>query len=309
MGKREKREKHILWLSFVAGLLFAVGELIFSIFSHSQSVLMDAVYDTTELIFIALILFLTPLFYMPVSEKHPYGYFQVESIFIIIKGFMMLSVTLGVSVEVVEAALAGGNSVDEVQVSAFQLFLGMVSVAIYLLMRKMGRKICSPTVDTELMEWRLDIAYSLGMSLAFYGSTFLEQTPLAFLAPYFDPIVAVFVMGMMLPQNIKLLWGAIKDVFLFSPDEETVGEIKDICTRGMDEQGFRPVFFDITRTGRHLWIAVYFEIDEDALSVKKLRQVSDHVNQEIRGVFGDCTCELILASNGTYPIPASSSAT
>lgn len=308
MGKREKKEKRILWLSFSAGLVFAVAELIFAIYSHSQSVLMDAVYDATELIFIALILFLTPLFYMPVSEKHPYGYFQVESIFIIIKGFMMLSVTLGVSVEVVETALAGGNSINEVQISAFQLLLGLMSVVIFLVLRRMNHKVFSPTVDTELMEWRLDIAYSLGMSLAFYGSTFLEKTPLAFLAPYFDPIVAVLVMVLMLPQNVKLLWNAIKDVFLFSPDEETVGEIKEICTGIMKEENFNPIFFDITRTGRHLWIAVYFEIEDDMLSVSKLKQVSNRVNREIEDNFDDCTCELILASNGTYPVPAGSTA-
>lgn len=40
----------------------------------------------SELVFIALLLFLTPLFHKPMSEKHPYGYFQVESIFVIIKG-------------------------------------------------------------------------------------------------------------------------------------------------------------------------------------------------------------------------------
>ncbi len=303
MDKKEKIEKRILWLSFTAGLLFAVAELIFSIFSHSQSVLMDAVYDATELIFIALILFLTPLFYRPVSEKHPYGYFQVESIFIIIKGFMMLSVTLGVSVEVVEAALSGGNSINEVEVAAFQLLLGFMSVVIYLALRKMNQKLSSPTVDTELMEWRLDIAYSLGMSLAFYGSTFLKNTPLSFLAPYFDPIVAVLVIILMLPQNMKLLWNAIKDVFLFSPDEETVGTIKEICIHIMREAYFHPVFFDITRTGRHLWIAVYFEIEEDILSVTKLRDVSDCVNREISEKFEDCTCELILASGGDYALP------
>ena len=90
----EKREKQVLLLSFFAGLAFAVAEFIFSIYSHSQSALTDAVYDLSELVFIALLLFLTPLFHRPVSEKHPYGYFQVESIFVIIKGVMMLSVTL-----------------------------------------------------------------------------------------------------------------------------------------------------------------------------------------------------------------------
>ena len=79
----------------------------------------DAVYDASELVFIALLLFLTPLFHKPVSEKHPYGYFQLESIFVIIKGVMMLSVTMGVSAEVLDSALSGGNPVNNAQVSLF----------------------------------------------------------------------------------------------------------------------------------------------------------------------------------------------
>ena len=80
-------------MCFISGLLFAITEFIFAIYSHSQSALTDAVYDASELVFIALLLFLTPLFHKPISEKHPYGYFQVESIFVIIKNVMMLSVT------------------------------------------------------------------------------------------------------------------------------------------------------------------------------------------------------------------------
>ena len=53
----EKTEKIILMISFTAGLLMAIAELIFAVYSHSQSSLMDAVYDGVELIFIALILF------------------------------------------------------------------------------------------------------------------------------------------------------------------------------------------------------------------------------------------------------------
>ena len=117
----EKKEKAILLLSFFSGLAFAVAEFIFAIYSRSQSALTDAVYDASELVFIALLLFLTPLFHKPVSEKHPYGYFQVESIFVIVKGVMMLSVTLGVSAEVISSALTGGNPVDATQVAIFQL--------------------------------------------------------------------------------------------------------------------------------------------------------------------------------------------
>ena len=295
----ERREKRILMLSFVGGLLFAIVELVFSIFSHSQSVLMDAVYDATELIFIALILFLTPLFHKPISEEHPYGYFQVESIFLIVKGFMMLSVTLGVAVDVIESIFSGGNSVNGWEISVFQMILGAASVVVYLVMKKMNRAVSSPTVHAELMGWKLDIAYSAGMALAFFGSTFLESTPAAFLAPYFDQVVAIVVMILMLPENVKMLGGAIKDVFLFPPDEQTVEIIKEACTEILNRNQFDPVFFDVTRTGRHMWVSIYFKIAGDSLEVKELQKVSEAVNKEVGKQFGNCSCELILSPQVT----------
>jgi hypothetical protein len=291
----ERKEKTILRLSFVAGLAFALAELIFAIYSHSQSALTDAVYDASELVFIALLLFLTPLFHKPVSEKHPYGYFQVESIFLIVKGVMMLSVTLGVGVEVIESALSGGNPVDDLQVSLFQLCLGVASVVIYVIMRGVNKNSSSPTVEAELLGWRLDIGYSLGMSLAFFASSFLVKTPLAFIAPYFDQIIAVLVMVFMLPESVKMLWSSVRDIFLFSPDEELVEQIKQICTESMEDYAFSPVFFDITRTGRHLWIAVYFKVSSATLAVEQLKKATEEVNQKISSQLEECTCELILA--------------
>lgn len=291
----ERKEKTILRLSFVAGLAFALVELIFAIYSHSQSALTDAVYDASELVFIALLLFLTPLFHKPVSEKHPYGYFQLESIFLIVKGVMMLSVTLGVVVEVIESALSGGNPVNDLQVSLFQLCLGTASVVIYIIMRRVNKNSSSPTVEAELMGWRLDIGYSLGMSLAFFASSFLVKTPLAFIAPYFDQIIAVLVMVFMLPESVKMLWSSVRDIFLFSPDEELVEQIKQICTESMENYAFSPVFFDITRTGRHLWVAVYFKVSSATLAVEQLKKATEEVNQKISSQLEECTCELILA--------------
>ena len=291
----ERKEKTILRLSFVAGLAFALVELIFAIYSHSQSALTDAVYDASELVFIALLLFLTPLFHKPVSEKHPYGYFQLESIFLIVKGVMMLSVTLGVGVEVIESALSGGNPVDDLQVSLFQLCLGAASVVIYIIMRGVNKNSSSPTVEAELLGWRLDIGYSLGMSLAFFASSFLVKTPLAFIAPYFDQIIAVLVMVFMLPESVKMLWSSVRDIFLFSPDEELVEQIKQICTESMEDYAFSPVFFDITRTGRHLWVAVYFKVSSATLAVEQLKKATEEVNQKISSQLEECTCELILA--------------
>lgn len=292
---QEQKEKRILKLSFTAGLIFAIAEFFFAIFSHSQSALTDAVYDTSELVFIALILFLTPLFHRPVSEKFPYGFYQVETIFLLIKGVMMLSVTFGISAQVIESILTGGNPVNSTQVSLFQLCLGCVSILVFIIMKRMNRNLSSPTVDAEILGWKMDIAYSFGLSLAFFFSNLLEKTPLSPIAPYFDQIIAVIVMALMLPENVKMLWNTIKELFLFGPDEETLQIIKDISEPFLSAKAFHPVFFDITKTGRHMWVSIYFTADKDLLSVTDLKNVSDHINAAVGEQFPDCTCELLIA--------------
>lgn len=291
----EKREKQILLTSFFAGLAFALAEFVFSVYSHSQSALTDAVYDASELVFIALLLFLTPLFHKPLSEKHPYGYFQLESIFVIVKGVMMLSVTMGVSLEVLGSAFSGGNPVNSVQVALFQCCLGAASIVIFLLMKRLNRRLSSPTIESELLGWKLDILYSMGMALAFFLSQYLSKTPLAFLSPYFDQIVAVVIMVFALPESVKILWSAVKDLFLFSPDSALMEEVKALCAPILAEHRFSPCFFDVTKTGRHLWVAVYFHIEGDSLPVQELKSALDDLNAKAQEHFPECTCELILA--------------
>ena len=101
--------------------------------------------------------------------------------------------------------LSGGNLVNHIQVSLFQCCLGVASIIIFILMKRLNRNLSSPTIEAELLGWKLDIAYSMGMALAFFLSMYLKKTPLAFITPYFDQIVAVLVMVFALPESIKVL--------------------------------------------------------------------------------------------------------
>ena len=158
----------------------------------------------------------------------------------------------------------------------------------------MNHNLSSPTVEAELLGWKIDIIYSLGMSIAFFMSRYLSKTPLSFIAPYFDQVIAVLVMIFMLPESVKVLWSAIKDVFLFSPDAELTEEVKELCTPIMEQFNFVPVFFDITKTGRHLWISVYFKIQSDSLATNDFKKASEIVKSKTYEKFSECTCELIL---------------
>ncbi|MFF5994881.1 cation transporter [Lysinibacillus sp. KU-BSD001] len=297
MQKGEKIEKKILLLSLWTGILFVVFEFLIAIYTSSQSVLMDAAYDASELLMIGLTLFLMPLFHRPISEKHPFGYAQVESILVIIKGFMMISVTLGLSAKSVEVVLSGGNQVDGGLISIFQFIIAVASLIVLVVMQRMNRSLSSPIITAEIYGWKIDVAYSLGMGVAFFASTFFEGTRLDILSPYFDQIIALFIILFMLPEAIKMILRAIKDLFLFSPEQETMDTIKDICRDILTENGLEAVFYDVTRTGRRMWVAIYFHVQEEFLEIKVLHKATDEVNKALAKQYEHCVCELIVAND------------
>ena len=115
----EKIERIALKMSLGAGVLFILAELLMAILSKSLTVLMGSIYNASGLIMILYSLKLVPLLYKPVSEKQPYGYSQVESLFIAIKGFVLASVTVALVVNNVQLMLHGGRDIPFTQIAYF----------------------------------------------------------------------------------------------------------------------------------------------------------------------------------------------
>ncbi len=52
-------------------------------------------------------------------------------------------------------------------------------------------------------------------------------------------------------------------------------------------------FFDITKTGRHLWIAVYFRVETETLEIASLAKASASVNEKTKNTFQECETETL----------------
>ncbi len=294
MKNTQKIENIILWLSFGLAVCIAISEIIMALKTRSQAILFDAMYDSSELVVIGFTLFLVPLFYKPISEKHPFGFGQVESFFIIIKAFMMLAVTLGLSINSIEIVLSGGNSINERQVSGFQLVLGCTALVVYLILSKINKRISSPTASAEIMGWKLDVFSGFGMSFAFYLSSFFIGTPLEIISPYFDQIVSLIIVVLMVPTFIKMIVTSIRDVFLFAPETEIVEYVKEKAEEVLHDFDFNLEFCDVTRTGRKIWVSIYFSVKEKVLIVKELKQATHRMNEELSKEFDDFYVELVV---------------
>ena len=87
-------ETIIMRLSLLGSILFMIAEGIMAYVTHSHSILIDCIFDVTDLIMVGPFLVLIPLLYKPVTEKRPYGFSQVESLFVVIKYSVLLVITV-----------------------------------------------------------------------------------------------------------------------------------------------------------------------------------------------------------------------
>lgn len=80
VGENEKNqnkmryEKIIMNISLIGSILFMLSEGIMAYYTKSHSLLMDCIFDVTDLIMIGPFMVLVPLLYKPVTEKRPYGF-------------------------------------------------------------------------------------------------------------------------------------------------------------------------------------------------------------------------------------------
>ena len=159
-------EKRILHLSFWGSVLFIVAEGIMAWITHSHSLLTDCLFDAADLVMIGPFLVLVPLLYKPVTEKHPYGYAQVESLFLLVKYSALLALTCNLLVENVKLLLHGGHEVDAGDIAIFEFLVCLGCLFMYIVLNHYSKKYESTTIKAELYMWKLDIVSSIGVAVA-----------------------------------------------------------------------------------------------------------------------------------------------
>lgn len=290
---RLKLEKRALAISMYGGILFVIIEFVMAIFTTSQSILMDSVYDAAELIMVIASLRIIPLLYRPTTEKHPFGYSQVETIFITIKGSMLTAVTVGLVLSNIQIIRDGGHIVPFASVAAFEFSAVFISLIVILILRKLYKKTSSILVKVEIDGWIIDTIASAGLGIAFILPKLFNWEWLIHITPYLDQIMAIVLSVFILPIPIKTVIVSLRELFLFAPDNETVENIKNISSHVLSAYNIDIITYDIIKTGRKLWISLYFKTPNDTISISALAKIQKELEAALILDYPDLYVELV----------------
>ncbi len=291
MKEKLRKEGSILKLSVLFSAIFVIVEWIMAIISGSKAMLSDVVFGVADLIIIVIISFLLPLIYKPVTEKRPYGYSQVESVFIIIKGIFVAIITALLIKDNIEILVNGGSEVEASGVVIFDFILEVFCIFSFVFLKWKSKKINTPVIDADLVEWKIDMYTTFSMFLAFLVQLILEHTKLYFIASYIDSIFAIFISLIMIKEPIEMVVESFKGLILFAPKEETVDEIKEIVNKKLRKYPYNVTFFDIVKTGRKIWIELYIKSDNTDINLKELKSAKQDVEKSLKKHFDEIYVE------------------
>ena len=291
--KMQKREKSAMSVSLYGNLVFVVIELMMALVTDSQAVLLDAVYDGVEFCMLLPSIFLIPLLYKPFNEEHPFGYMQIETIFVVVKGITMTAVTFGLIFNNINLMLHGGHIVSFHTVAGFELFACILGIIVTVYLYYKNKQMESPLINMEMQGWRIDSFISLGMTVAFLLPMLIPFDWFQHIVPYLDQLITIVLSLVMIPTPIHTVITGIRDLMLIPPEEETIDDIKETIEPIIGVYGHKNLYYDIVRTGRKLWISVYISFEKDIVSLSKFKQLQDQCIKALASKYSDFYFELL----------------
>lgn len=282
-----KDEKRILRISCVMSTFFLLCEIVAALWTHSQAVLIDCLYDLVDLIMLLPLMLLVPKLYKPVSERWPYGLSQLEPLFIIIRCTVLLVMDFFLMKDCIEMIAEGGHIINAHAVAGFEFGMAVCCVVMYIILRLMCRRYMSPAMESELYVWKVDAYSTAGVGLAFVIQIIIQNTKLAWLTPFIDPGIAVVMAVILLWEPITMIYEAVRSLILAAPKEEVRDEIRAVIEDGLDKHGIKVDFLDIVKTGRRIWVDVYIIPNGNMLDLKILKKVQDEAVNVLNGEMED----------------------
>jgi cation diffusion facilitator family transporter len=292
---RQEHEKRILRISFVMSCILLLAEIAAAIILRSHAVFMDAIFDSADLILMGPFLVLVPLLYRPVSERHPYGYAQVESLFLIIKYSVLLTLIVVMLYENIRVIVNGGHIVNSGKIAVFEIGIAVVSVIMYLFLLRKSRVYESPTIRAELFLWKTDIIGSCGVAVAFLANYYLGDTVLKPIAPYMDSGVALIMLLFLIAEPVRELTRGFRQMMLFSPPEEVMDKVREAVNKNVEGHPYKVAFIDVIQTGRKTWIEVYLRGNDKSsiIDTREWVKLRDGVIKELEDEFDQLYVEFI----------------
>ncbi|WP_116599970.1 cation diffusion facilitator family transporter [Primorskyibacter marinus] len=259
-------EETILKRSLVAIVLVSGLGIVFGIGSGSFAILFDGVFSLVDAAMTVLSLFVARLITrstvtndLPehIRRRFSMGFWHLEPMVLTLNATVLLGVTIYALFSAVMSLSSGGRTMEFGPAIAYAVVVFVVCAGMGWYEHRANSRIGSDFIKMDVQGWIMAGGITLSLLIAFSIGYMLDGSAYTWLLPYIDPAVLLLVGLLLVPIPIRILWRAVGEVLLITPDD-LLQKVERVADEFMKEEGFSGHRAYAARVGRGTQIELYF---------------------------------------------------
>lgn len=205
-------EQTALKVSLFATALLGCTATLFAIWADSAALLLDGAFGLSDILFSWAALKVSRLIQNGHSKNYPFGYHAFEAFLNLVNALMAMALLVFSALMALIAISHGGRHPHSLSVAIFALFSAMVCLLMWRFTDAKAKESGSALLKLDVVNWQIDGLITLAISIGFFMATLIEHTFLARFAPYFDPMIVLFVCIIAFPEPLSIFKRFLKQL-------------------------------------------------------------------------------------------------
>ncbi len=250
-------EDHAIKLTIVGNVGMGLLGVGFAIYTGSEAILLDGILSAIGFAIALVTLYIARLVRQPGNDRYPFGYAVFEPMLNLAKGLIIAVVLVFAASTAISAVLEGGRAIEP---GAAVLYALIAAAGCGLLAWKIHRLAVvtgSPIVAVDARNWIVDGLFSVAVAAGFGTVFLLEGSRYAWLVPYADPMIVLFLVLACIPLPYGIIrenWGQIAGI---APGHEIQRKIHTVVRQVLTSIPHRNYTLRLTHMGRLLYLQLY----------------------------------------------------
>ena len=269
--EREKKGRNAIIVGISGNAALAIFNFIIGTLSGSTALVAEAAHTFADILDSSIAFIGFKIGLKPPDTEHPYGYGRAESLTGLLSVIFLIFIAYEILLDVYRKLLLGGALTPPDLTAALMALVGIVvNYTMTTYMTRVGREINSPAISSDAKHQRVDVFTCMAIFVGIIGSRFG--------VPILDPLVALFIVGLVLKTAFELARDNINNIIGKVPSDHLLPDIKSVALLVEGVSGVHSI--KINYFGPYASVDIHFEVEPD-LSVIEAHKISTMVEKRI----------------------------
>ncbi|MDJ0718722.1 MAG: cation transporter [Prochloraceae cyanobacterium] len=298
----KKLEKFALKLSVFGTLFMSTFGISFGLWIQSEAILLDGFFNFISLIMALATLWVSWLIVQPNNEYFQFDYLNFIPLVNVIKGLLILTVSLFALASSVIAILSGGKNMDAGLAVVYGIIAAGGCLIIALIQRHVGQKTGSTMVIVDGKNWLVNGLISLSVAIAFTIVVFIKGSSFEWFVPYSDSTIVILVVLASIGVPIQIVIQNVNQLLLAAPSSKIQTELKGILATVMEDLPCDRHSLRMTETGQYIYVYLLWLLPQQETS-KKVEEIDRYrsiITQTLREYNKNLNLDIIFTEDKAW---------